>query len=404
MANGLDSGPIHPDATQSGYRYNGRRQTAFPKREAEVVETGPFMNVSVANGKYQNIQTRPLSFPGSEISWAGQSPSGVGLCFGSDDGRLMFLEPGQEPQVSSSIVESGEAINGVAFIKNHIAVSTRSEVVFFDMPLPGEPKLERDIFEGGAHGIVVTSSGRFVAPLGPRGLLSFRYEPGSHQTMKMGRPPGTDFVFYKLANLGQSKGADVFAVAARRHGMLRAVLADESYGTFAFSHAGVDIVDVCSLGMDRLPFAAVGLTLDGTILLFEDVFKEGPPYMRKFNDKKERGYRILSAQGHLIVHTSDAIYILENYIRDFLQEGKAPMDATMHTLALEAVDVFVVHGQRLVVVLPEGAFDVDIALLLKETNSANTGMDEHSYSRGSDKDLGFSWSTDALPTLTFTAA
>src|SRR3954453_14673839 len=116
--------------------------------------------------------TSEIRFPGFDISWAGLArPWREGFCFGSEDGRIKFAAfDSNEGPAPIIVVESREAINGVGFSGDMIAVSTRAEVVFWQLSESSED-YEKGTFTGGAHGVTVTPAGNFVAPLGIDGLL-----------------------------------------------------------------------------------------------------------------------------------------------------------------------------------------------------------------------------------------
>src|SRR5260370_1321422 len=63
-----------------------------------------------------------------------------------------------------AVAPSKDAINGIAFAGDLMAASTRSEVVFLNVPRGG--KVERYVYYGGAHGVAGTLSGSIVATMG----------------------------------------------------------------------------------------------------------------------------------------------------------------------------------------------------------------------------------------------
>ena len=78
---------------------------------------------SIPAGDNGVFKTNDIRFPDFDVSWVGEGPAPNLVSFGSDDGRLLLatidaesLEVVQRPQV---VAESGEAINGVAFLPAH---------------------------------------------------------------------------------------------------------------------------------------------------------------------------------------------------------------------------------------------------------------------------------------------
>src|SRR5207302_10296307 len=106
-----------------------------------------------------NVEVSEIRIPGFEISWAGQDPWNRGFCFGSEDGRIKFTKvdslAGQGP---FSAADSGEAINGVAFTNDVMAVSTRSEVAFWSIPYSEKASIRFGEYDGGAHDVISTDS------------------------------------------------------------------------------------------------------------------------------------------------------------------------------------------------------------------------------------------------------
>jgi hypothetical protein len=100
------------------------------------------------------------------VCWAGPHPFAPGLCFGSEDGMVLFTdEQGRALSLPGKGSVSGEAVNGVACMGTWVAVSTRQEVNF--LPLPGTEGGHSFgvAFPYGAHGVSATPSGYFIAPL-----------------------------------------------------------------------------------------------------------------------------------------------------------------------------------------------------------------------------------------------
>src|SRR5947209_4116320 len=98
-------------------------------------ERGSRMILKKTDESGQRLPASMIRFPDFDISWAGENPWDQGFCFGSEDGQLLFRSvDGQNAKISKAVVKSGDPINGVAFLGTTTAVSTRSEVVFFDLP------------------------------------------------------------------------------------------------------------------------------------------------------------------------------------------------------------------------------------------------------------------------------
>jgi hypothetical protein len=104
------------------------------------------------------------------ITWAGEFPGAPGflLCFGTEDGCLRFGTPQRMIPGRNRVIESGEAINGVALAGDLMAISTRREVVLHKIDASGQTR-EVYRYDGGAHGVIATPLGWIIAPLGVTG-------------------------------------------------------------------------------------------------------------------------------------------------------------------------------------------------------------------------------------------
>jgi hypothetical protein len=298
-----------------------------------------------------------LRIPDFEIIWAGEGPQEHIFCIGSEDGRVAFTtaegKKGGEP---FPVVDSSEAINGVAFAAGIMAVSTRSEVIFWNVGGPGVTNFKFAEFEGGAHAVIATSSGRFVAPLGINGLLSVKPQPGGFQSETS--VPDRPLNFYKVAPLGKKGQGDTIAVALRRHGVATISFDEHGQSTLIRDSNGLDVVDVCSLGVEGAPFAAAVLGCDGSIHLSRDLWHDRSLLSLRSESPLGTGYRILSARGHLFVLTSESLTILPEEAKRFLggQTGSNPLG--IWDAPLQAVDAAVAFDRWLLIVIPDGSLRV----------------------------------------------
>src|SRR5262249_44198953 len=109
-----------------------------------------------------------------DVCWAGPSPLGRGLCFGSTDGMILFTDEEGRPLPSllpGRGSAAGEAVNGLVRVGTWVVVSTRADVNFW--PLPGTEG-GHDLgwaAQYGAHGVGATASQRVIASLGRNGIM-----------------------------------------------------------------------------------------------------------------------------------------------------------------------------------------------------------------------------------------
>ncbi len=116
-----------------------------------------------------SVEPCAISFETLEISCALASPWRPGFCFGSDDGRILFTSLDVAGTIGPfAIAPSKEAVNGIAFAGNLMAVSTRSDVTFLTTPGADDVHPARTVFDGGSHGVVSTPAGCIIAPMGRR--------------------------------------------------------------------------------------------------------------------------------------------------------------------------------------------------------------------------------------------
>ena len=298
--------------------------------------------------------------PGFEISWAGEGPRNSGFCFGSEDGRLLFIDvDATQGTAFSRLAESGEAANGVAFLDDYLAVSTRSEVAFFDAPRPGETRFPRAaVYGGGAHGVVATPTGKFVAPLGPNGLLLMTPQPGGPHRIQTLNVEGATFNFYTAVRSGIVEGGNVLTCALRRGGWATVVDNDTSGSLNVFPSPGLDVVDVCSIGTRSSPYAVAALGIDRTLHLIENVLNPRKRSILQTDGFQGVPYRVMALQGHLILLTSDGIFLMPRHVTRFLNGERVAGRYTATWLDLQAVDASVAYDRWLLVVMPDGGASI----------------------------------------------
>lgn len=320
------------------------------------MEGGSHVTHSISNASRQPpIESSHFRLPNFEISWAGEDLVTQGFCFGSEDGKLLFTAADRTKGYSLGlVVESGEPINGIAFLDNLLAVSTPSEVVVSNRPRPGVRQGERSVYGGGAHGIISTPSGKFVAPLGTKGLLLMDPQPGKYQLIKTLGAKDKFFYFYKAVSSGESEGMDVLACALRHDGWANVVRGSSAGSLTVFSHPGLDVVDICSIGTKRFPHAAVALGLDRTLLLIQDVLHPQQGSILQFVGLQGTAYRVMSAMGHIILLTSESLYLVPDLASRFLSEESVQGSQVACCLDIHAVDASVAYDRWLLVVMPDG--------------------------------------------------
>src|SRR5205085_5417210 len=204
-------------------------------------------------------------------------------------------EDGRETHDPLKASATAEAINGVACINRWLTVSTRETVTFWNLPSE-KRKLDCVICPHGAHGVIATSSGSFLAPLGRTGIMAIRppLDPSHAVTVIGGEAEGMSF--YRLVSLRSQDGSEVLACAARFGGVAATEFRwdRDSQKLSTATFPGLDVVDVCAIGSDPRSLAVAAVGRDGTIVLTRDALHDKRPITLKFETVQGTAYRLLS--------------------------------------------------------------------------------------------------------------
>lgn len=306
--------------------------------------------------------------PTDEFTWAGECRWTGNLCAGTENGRIVFyagIVDGSSDEWSEELAE--EAINGADFFGEYLGLSTRSEILLYRRSPQGKLDL---VVSGdrGAHGILATPRGQFIAPMGPEGLFCI-------DALKFGSPKcsidcvqDTKFNFYSLTYLARSGQADLLASAARTDGLL-AIAFDESGDhnpVFGLTSPEIDFIDVCSLKSPQWPFAVVGLCLDRSLVFIRDIRSELQPQKLRFDEFRGTPYTILSAQGHVFVLTRREAFVLPDLASRYLQEEQLDQPVQGRHLDIDAVDAFTAYEKYLLIITDDGVGQCDIKQLVQD--------------------------------------
>jgi len=313
-----------------------------------------------------------------EITWAGECPWTGNYCFGTENGKVLFYKDnGDGPCLHRSEILAEEAINGVAFYKDLIGVSTRSEVILH-RSLPCEGGFELIAAgPGGAHGISATPNGLFVAPMGRAGLFCIEARPNSPPKEWFEHAGEATLNYYALSNLGRSGSKDVFACAARTDGLLTIQIDKDvpPNPTVGMTSPKVDLIDVCSIRSPEWPFAVAALCLDRSLIFVRNVLSAEQPQTLRFEEFRGTPYSILSADGHLFVLTSREIVVLPNLASRYLNEEKLDCPIHYRKRPVQAVDAFITYGKDLMILTDEGVNIFEIPKLVREGSEPISGKE-----------------------------
>ncbi len=308
-----------------------------------------------------------------EVVWAGVNPLLAGFCFGFEDGRLVFVdESGQIVYGPEKGSQSGEAVNGVAGIDRAdkwLAVSSRAEVTFWGLPQKPEDKTKVASFPHGAHGVIATPAGSFVAALGRTGFMIVKPPFGPRPPVTISAGLKGELNFYRLVSLRSDDRSELLVCAGRKGGI--GIIPFEwgqnknEVGTIRYPN--MDVVDVCSLAPGSLAVGAV--SRDGEIVLVRDVLQDKLPVGIKFEQTEGTAYRVLCSQGDLFLLTSKGLHVLSKLAERFVRGESLDRIATSTlTIPMEVVDANIVNDKWLLVLTPDEVRRFDLDVLRHQSN------------------------------------
>jgi hypothetical protein len=327
------------------------------------------------------VERRSLRFPGHEITWAGECPWTGGLCFGSEDGVLLFpgIQP-ENPDRVGTIKASGEAVNGAAIWREYVGVSTRGDVNLYRRgPAPAAISPVASI-PNGAHGIVATAAGRFYAPMGPTGL--WRLDAGRIEAGNYTIDRALDAVnFYRVFPLESSAEVDLLACAARASGLLAISSKENRSEVRGLVSPGMDFIDVCSIATAESPRAVAGLSLDGSVVLLRDILAPAPPKTFPLAGLRGTPYSVLSGGGLLFILSSEELVAFPDLIAWYVDDEPHDRPFRYRSTPIRAVDAFVASGKHLILVLDDEILLSEIRGLVDDFG-ANGHGDRFAWSEG----------------------
>ena len=141
------------------------------------------------------------------------------------------------------------------------------------------------------------------------------------------------------------------------------LLRDGSSGSLGVhSYDGLDVVDVCSIGSERYPFAAAALGIGRSLHLIRDVLDPREHWALRFDSLRGVAYQVIRSGDHVVMLTSECIYVIEGLASRF-QGGLDPRFVDGHRvdghsalteMEIEAVDAYSVYDRWLFVIMPDG--------------------------------------------------
>ena len=340
-----------------------------------------------------------IHFDDFEISWAGENPLTGDLWFGSDGGRIRTKDA--EGPVKPTC-PSGEAVNGIAFTGQSMVMSTRCDVVLITREADGQT--HRAIYDGGAHDVIATHSGGFVAPLGVHGILTMRPTSGPLQLLAKCNAVGDRPNFYKFASCTGDGEIDLIVGACRGDGLT--IIEFNSLenrikpgNSRLLQLPGLDVVDVCSLRSSEWPRAVAWLNIDRTIYLSRDVLEDHPIKSLRIGNIPGKAYSLLHDRGHFFLLTNKGFYMLPDLASRFLSgtPDGGPTQVLAHRS--ESIDEIYMGGDSLLLSIDGDIYRTPMDSIMTEADRSGWSSHFEGIPELSDiaweKTIGLQWSIAA---------
>lgn len=312
----------------------------------------------------------------ADITCVGPSPFENVLSLGFDDGTMRFLDLVQhEWSIPHPISPSQEAVNGFAAIPGKsLAVSTPADVSFLQF-LPDRPIISH--FPHGAHGVIATPSGTYVAPLGHTGLLFVQPMPDDNQEMHVSQVDdhNQNLYYYRAAAVHDHAGNEYLGIAHRNNGIGIMPFTNKTTNKsiLRFQEEQYDFVDACSVSHDSLELLAV--TTDGKFYYFSDVSTLENPKTILIGDQDHLIYSMSIAGDHIILHENRKILILQSFFSKLRSQalslgkiGESDSNYEYTNIPIEAADIYIHANEYILAVMGENAVQtLSISQLLKNS-------------------------------------
>lgn len=346
------------------------------------------------------LRMQVIKFPGFEVSYVGAGPSEDSICFGSSDGQIMLTAVDSNQRHWRAVMSaSREAVNGVAFIGNHISVSTRNEVSVITMPPIDPEHAPLAIVPAGAHHVIASRSGEFVAPAGNLGVHFIAPDEGATRRATIYHARDREVYYYRVAEIVPLQSPAVLVFATRLGGVCALTTSGPGEkGRFSWkSFRGFDVVDVCPLGTGLPEPSACAVGKDGTLVLFRDVVDDRKPAAFRLDELRGTAYRVFSARGHLFLLTSAGLYVLGNLVSRFLAgEPLEPARTSIRELPAEVVDGSLLFDRYVFVVTPDETLRLDLDCL--DVPGESTSLDRVCDSSAAYVNVKAEWKIDERET------
>lgn len=303
---------------------------------------------------------RIATFHDAEVTWVGPDPFRRGLCLGFDNGTLVFTDFASYESKPQEFSRSKEAINGVASIgSTSLAVSTRSDVTFVEVIAPqNAPSV---VFEGGAHSVVATKSGYFIAPRGADGILLVKPDREPEQKMRVTSGwGGKPLYFYRMTALHDGSGRETLVFANRTGGVGLSHFkgGEDRRGVHTLGYDGLDVIDVC--GVSEGSLSALAISPAGEILWIRDASTHDDPIATKLTGIEGKVYRVLATPRTLFVLSSKNLYVWRDLVEQVLSQKSSTLRLQPLVIPVEAIDMSLINDHLFLVLAENGVAGIPI--------------------------------------------
>lgn len=323
------------------------------------------------------LKATRIPFPGTAITWAGEFPWFNALCFGTETGTLWITSrTGAIGLPLQQVAESGEAINGVAFTRNAMAVSTRADITINRFIDTFESKRDVIVDQTGAFDLIAAGQDRLIAPRGFDGFLLAEVSDNGLLDRRELKPHGQELFFYRLAHLGAApQGGELLAGAGRADGIIRIALGPGNEGCIAISRGvssvdqeSIDVINICPMRTPTQPFGVAALGIDASITLVADIRQDRPITLR-FPAVQGTGYSIHSVKGHILILTSEGLYVFPQLVTRFMGGHDLYGISMVSHLGVEASACYTAYDEDVFLLGTESALMFRISNLFTCTES-----------------------------------
>ena len=323
------------------------------------------------------LRVKEIIFPGKEITCVVEGRTQGQFLIGFHDGYLTEVSLSGSPSNYRAFhaASGSEAINGIAVTSidgaHYVAVSTRNEIKVYGF-LSDDDRTCMLSYDFGSHGIYSTSRQGFVAPLGPYGFMVLRPDHG--KTFTYSEFLSIDGVpyFYKFSNFNSfdSQNRELFAAAIRSKGV--ALLGIPEKGLPVVVKAAttqslkMDFVSVCSIGNPLRPRSFVALGRDKSVHFFRDLLNSPDADMLTLSNLRGSAYKISAYRDHLLILTSQGLYVLRGAVADFHQGTDLGGLLEVRFFSMEASDFNILFDAWVSLVTSTGAAFIPVQSLVDD--------------------------------------